>query len=231
MVYSGASSAIGHRFGYASTSSTALTQVRATTYTEPPADGLEVVSSSTQDASAGTGTRTLRVTYYRGTGVGPYTEDVTMNGTSAVAITDAAARFVEKMETLTIGSNGINVGTITIRRSAAGATVGTIPVGDGITNWAHHYVALGQKCLIMGISIGMTGNNGRMFIRTQDPLDSAAFYVTISQIYRCQNNANTVVHDMEVPLLVDGFKRIDMTVRSDSNTANTIYAGFYFYET
>lgn len=220
----------GHRFGYASTSSTAFTQVRATAYVEPPADGLEVVSSSASDASAGTGTRTLRVTFYRGTGDGPFTEDITLNGTTAVALADSAARFVEKMETLTVGSNGTNVGTITIRRSGAGATVGSIAVGDGITYWAHHYVPTGKKCFIRGISAGMTGNNGRYFLRYLSPLDSTSFYTPFSQNYRAQNNTNSLVHDMEVPLRVDGFRRIDLTVRSNSATANTIFAGFHYYE-
>jgi hypothetical protein len=35
---------------------------------------------------------------------------------------------------------------------------------------------------------------------------------------------------MEVPLRIDGFKRIDLTVRSDSGTANTIFGGFHYYE-
>jgi hypothetical protein len=222
----------GHRFGYASTSSTAFTNVKATAYVEPPADGLEVVSSSASDDGnpVGTGTRTLRVTFYRGDGSGPFTEDITMNGTTAVPLADSQARFVEKMESLTIGSNGTNVGTITIRRSGAGATVGTIAVGDGITFWAHHYVPTGKKCFIRGISAGMTGNNGRYFLRFLDPLDGSVFYAPFSQNYRAQNNTNSLVHDMEVPLRIDGFKRIDLTVRSDSGTANTIFGGFHYYE-
>lgn len=220
----------GHRFGYASTSSTAFTSVKATSYVEPPADGLEVVSSSTSDVSAGTGTRTLRVTFYRGDGTGPFTESITMNGTTAVALEDSAARFVEKMESLTVGSNGTNVGTIRIRRSSAGATVGTIAVGDGITFWAHHYIPVGKKCFIRGLSVGMTGNSGRCFLRFLDPLNSAVLYTPFSHVYRVQNNTSSLVHNMEVPLRIDGFKRVDLTIRSDSSTANAIFGGFYYYE-
>ena len=221
------------RFGYASTSSTAFTNVKATSYVEPPSNGLEVVSSSTADdgSPVGTGTRVLAVIYYRGDGTGPFTTNITMDGTTAVAFSDANARFIEQAQSLTVGSNGTNAGTITIRRSAAGATVASIAVGDGQTHLAHHYVAAGRSCYIKGILTGMSGNAGRFFLRVINPLASDEFYRQLSAGYRVAVSSNSVLHNIETPIRVDGFRRIDLTVRSDSIAANEIFGGFHFYDT
>lgn len=220
-----------HRFGYVATNNTTITAVRSTIYTEPVVgNNLEVLSANANDTLAGTGTRTLRVTYYRNDGTGPFDTTINMNGTTAVPIGDSTARFVEKMTTVTVGSVGGNVGIITIRLNGGGATVGTIPAGDSITNWAHHYVADGKKCMFSGVYGGCTGNNARLLLRFATPLTVNTPTLPFGQNYRIQNNASSLIDRMDVPIKIIGFARVELTVRSDSNTANTIFAGFNFYE-
>lgn len=96
------------------------------------ADTLDVVSSSANDTSAGTGVRTILIT-----GIDEnselQTETVTMNGTTPVTTTNSWLG-VNRVVSLTAGSGGVAAGTITIDDN--GGTVGTqatIPAGGNVT--------------------------------------------------------------------------------------------------
>ena len=161
-----------------------LQTLRATTYTEPASAAQRSMSSSSaSDTSAGTGARTVEITYYDNTGVGPLTETVTLNGTSSVNTVATNIRFIESMRVVTAGSGGANVGTITLFGSTGGGggTVGTIgvgnlvtAVGDNQTFWAHHYVAatytVELSSLIAGVQSGGSATSGRFFLRSSQPL-------------------------------------------------------------
>lgn len=82
---------------------------------------LEVISSSANDAAAGTGTRTVRVRYIDANYV-EQTEIVTLNGTSAVAMAATSSIAVNALESVTTGSNLANVGNIDVR-TVAGSVV------------------------------------------------------------------------------------------------------------
>jgi len=179
--------------------------MEATTYTEPASAAQRSMSSSSvNDTSAGTGARTVKITYYDNTGAGPNTETITLNGTTAVNTVASNIRFIEKMEVMTVGSGSVNAGTISLFGSTGGAggTVGTIGVGnlitatgDNRTFWAHHYVAPGKTAqfsvLVCGIQSGGSGTNGEFFIRYASPL--------------IDNSAESVVGD--VVLTVGAFER------------------------
>ncbi len=172
------SGAAGLVAAYTAAAGTSITVVRATTYTQPAAAAqLEVVSSDVNDdgSPAGTGTRTLRIVYYDDNCLGPFTTDVVLNGTAAVATTATNIRFVEGMYALTVGSNGTNVGTITLRGLGGGAVVGTIAVSDGRTYWGHHYVATGRVGQIIELTAAMTHAKGSVFLRQIDVLTTDAF--------------------------------------------------------
>jgi hypothetical protein len=98
-----------------------LQVMRATTYTEPTsAAQRSLASASANDAAAGTGGRTVKITYYDGAGAGPLTETVTLNGTSAVNTVATNIQFIEKMEVVTVGSLGANAAAITLYGSTGG---------------------------------------------------------------------------------------------------------------
>lgn len=218
-----------HAKGYVATASTTITVLRATTYTEPAsASQMEILSSSSSDSSAGTGTRTVRITYYDGTLAGPFTEDKTMNGTNAVATSATNIRFVEKIETLTMGSNGTNVGTITLRVVSGGATVGTIAISDGVTFWGHHYVATGKCCYIKRLISGSLGNSGVIFLRSITPLTANSFEKQITPSFRTTTAQPSQIYDME-HFVVAGPARITQWVKADSATACTWHGGFSYY--
>ncbi len=67
---------------------------------------MSVVSEDAGDTSAGTGVRTLRI-HYLDASWDEQTEDVTMNGTTAVDTVATDIRFVNDMYSLTVGSNWV----------------------------------------------------------------------------------------------------------------------------
>jgi hypothetical protein len=218
------------RGGYCSTSSTTITAIRATVYTEPTsAQQMRLVSSNANDSSAGTGSRTIEITYYDGSLNGPFTEIVTMNGTTPVNTVATNIRFIEKLRTLTIGSNGTNVGTISIQNIGGGTTFGSIAISDGVTYWTHHYVPSGKKCFITRIQSGCQGNSGVIFPRYISVLTANAHEEQIIASARTTTAQPSQIYDWD-NFYVTGPGRICLYFRSDSATANTIHANLCFYE-
>lgn len=151
----------GIAIGYMTTSAITNVPLRATTYTEQAANFTgSIVSANAADASAGTGARTLRITWMNAAGTTVGTEDATLNGTTAVNLVTATKCFIEKIEVLTVGSVGTNVGIITLwtGAGATGTAVGTIVANDGKTFWAHHYVVSGKTANITGMT-GLNNNS------------------------------------------------------------------------
>lgn len=160
LIIAPAGTGVTNGFSYGEITTTAVTNVplRKTTYTEQTTNAQRSVSSaSANDTSAGTGARTIKITYYDQTGAGPSTETLTLNGTTTVNTVSTTICYIEKIEVLTVGSTGSNVGIITLFAATAGGggAIGTIAATDNKTLWAHHYVPTGKTCYITGL----TGNN------------------------------------------------------------------------
>lgn len=223
----------GHRIGYVSTSSTSNAVVRGTTYNEQT-DAVQrsIVSSSVNDTNGGTGIRKVKLTYYDGTGAGPFEEIITLNGTTAVNTVATNIRFLESIKSTEVGSNGSAVGTISLKTQTGGggSTIGSIAAGDGKTFWAHHYVAVDKKMMLRGIVGGCTGIGYRMFVRAYTPLIDDTPSEQIGQNYRIAADVNSLIDTMLMPEAINGFARIDLLVRANSSTAGTAHCGFAFYE-
>lgn len=118
-----------------------------------PADAgeqMEVVSDDVNDASAGTGVRTVEVHYLDASG-NEQTETVTMNGTTGVALIATNVRFVQHIHTLTVGSNGAAVGLITIYKQGATTTIyNQIDIGGNMSLVPHRMVPLNKTLYFMG---------------------------------------------------------------------------------
>lgn len=218
--------------GYVSTSATSIVAIRATAYTEQAANAQRSVSSSSaSDAAAGTGTRTIKITYYDVTMAGPFTETVTMNGTSNVNTSNSNICFIEKIESVTVGSGGTNVGTISlfVGTGGAGGTIGTIAASDGQTYWAHHYVQAGKTCFIKRLLVGANGISGSVILRTALPLTANAFELNLGsqlRIITAQPQQDFDVEDISVV----GPARVTMYSKPDVLTASTTFATMTYFE-
>lgn len=220
----------GRSFGYVSTNSTSSFVVRATPYTPPGSDAQRSIrSSSASDTSAGTGARTVRIVYYNASCEGPFEEQVTLNGTSWVNTTNVDIALIEKMEVETCGSNGGNVGTITLNTGTGGggSAIGTIAASDNITYWAHHYVPVGKTCYILAVDGASSVTNGGLTINVIDPIDATSPQIALDTTIRHQIFHITKTY--VIPISVVGPAILFLNERPIANTASVTYAGFSWF--
>lgn len=151
---------MGRAFGYLATSATTEAAVNATTYTEPTSGAQRSIkSASANDAAAGTGARTVKLTYYAldasGNIAGPYSEVLTLNGTTAVPTVNTNIALIDKLEILTAGSGGIGAGAISLYTDNAGAAavITSIAAGDRRTFLAHAYVPTGRRLTVTDVQV------------------------------------------------------------------------------
>lgn len=120
---------------------------------------LEVLSSSTADAAAGTGMRTLQVIGLDANYV-ERTETVTLNGTTAVALANSYLRL-NRVQIVSAGSGTTNAGDVTIRETGAGQTRGAMRAGYGIMRQAIYTVPLGYTLAICATTLGIVRTTGQ----------------------------------------------------------------------
>jgi hypothetical protein len=92
----------------------------STTNIPIPADAgeqMSVISEDANDTSAGSGVQTLTVSYLDAAGA-EQTTTVTMNGTTAVPLTPTDVRFVQDLQSLTVGTGGVADGNIRIYKTS-----------------------------------------------------------------------------------------------------------------
>lgn len=230
----------GSKFSFGEVTTASLsTQVviTKTTYTEPTTNGQRsFASSNAGDTGAGTGARTILLTYLDQTGAGPFTETITLNGTSRVNTVATNICFVESIKVLTVGSNGANLGTITMFTlpTAGGTAIGTIVVGDNQTLWAHHYVPTGITCYISGFSINNSstavGNGGVYVLKARNPTSSASVFLQVSDFHRLYGQSSTTTRTYLSPIQVVGPARIAAFVTPETNTSIVQRAAFDFID-
>lgn len=135
---------------------------------------LEILSSSTNDASAGTGARTVTVVGLDATWA-EQTQTVTLNGTTVVALTGTWLR-VNSVTVATTGSGGTNAGTLTLRLASAGATQAVVQIGYGRSDMAIYTVPLGKTAYVRAWRAG-GGTGTRVRLRARDNAGSGGFQV------------------------------------------------------
>lgn len=225
------------KFGDVTTSAVTEVSVRRTAYTEQTTNGQRSIqSANANDTSAGTGARTLMITYFDQTGAGPFNETVTLNGTSCVATASSTIAYIERMEVLTVGSTGSNVGIISLRATNAcgGATIGTIAAKSIQTFWAHHYVALGKVANITGISVnhsGTTVGSGGVFVLKHIEINSANdAEQQISDTVRLYGQSSTFSRNYASPIKVTGPARVTLYVAPETSSSTVYRGAMDFYE-
>lgn len=121
----------------------------------PPDVGEQMTLISSDNADNGattTGVLTVRIQYLDATGT-EQTEDVTLNGTTGVNTVATDIRFVNDMYALTVGSNGVAEGNITLY--AFGGAIATdlyqfIALGGNKSLVPHRMVPVSKTLYLMG---------------------------------------------------------------------------------
>jgi hypothetical protein len=223
--------AFGTVSGYIGTSATTTVTIRASAYT-PPGNNVQrsIKSSSANDTAAGTGARSVKITYFDASLNGPFTETITLNGTTAVNTVSTTMAFIEKMEVATVGSGGGNAGTLTLTTTTggAGSTIGTVMAGDNRTFWTHHYVPVGKSCYVYIYRGSATVAAGAAFLNTLNPIDPLVAQQNPTGTMR--HGTTTIAIDFAVPLVVAGPALIFINEKPDVTTASTAFGSFDFIE-
>ncbi|RQQ54292.1 hypothetical protein [Burkholderia stagnalis] len=119
------------------------------------AQALEIVSSSANDAAAGTGARTV-VVQGLDANFNQIQETVTLNGTSAVALANSYLR-VNGVQVASAGSGNVNAGTVTLRLTGAGASQAVMSAGVGYAKQAIYTVPAGFTLLVTDLFFAVGG--------------------------------------------------------------------------
>lgn len=133
----------------------ALGPLLGASYNRNFSESLEIVSSSASDAAAGTGARTANVHLLDGSNV-ETVQAVTLNGTTAVALTGGPYRNVNKIWAATAGSGGTNAGTLTVRTAGgAGTNRGQVPVTRSVSNGLCYQIPSTKVGILEFLQIGI----------------------------------------------------------------------------
>jgi len=143
------------------------TPVRFTSWSSAVAQTPRYLASTSAldgGAAGSNAAKTVLITFYGGDNTGPYTETVTLNGTTAVATTSTNIGYVESMfiSSTTDGPDYVNRGTVTlyydsgktIKMAEIGLNQFDTTRGDGRTFYAHHFVPSGKICNITKFTLG-----------------------------------------------------------------------------
>jgi len=107
---------------------------------------LEIISTSADDAAAGTGARTVTINGLD-TAYAEIAQTITLNGTTAVAVPTPLFR-IQSALIMTAGTAKVNAGDLVIRDLGAGTSRAVIPLGYGITRQSQFTVPASYTLII-----------------------------------------------------------------------------------
>jgi hypothetical protein len=138
-----------HKFGNLTTTATAEVLVATRVYNEQSSQAQRSVkSTSVQDAAAGTGAKAVRITYLDSNYV-VKTEDLSLNGTTAVPTVATDIRFIESFKVIqgAAAAGAIELWTTT---GGTGTAIAGIAAATEDAFLCHHYVPAGYHAYILG---------------------------------------------------------------------------------
>lgn len=148
------------------------------------ATSLELVSTTANDTSAGTGARTVRIDGLDINYV-EVSQTITLNGTTPVAVPTQLFR-INSMIVLSAGSLETNDGTINLQDAGAGTIRSIIPLGVGITRQSVFTVPAGNTLQIISELFGINRPAGvgrfatfATFFRTSTGVRRLPFEISI----------------------------------------------------
>lgn len=188
------------------------------------AEAISVVSSNANDdgSPAGTGARTIKMTYIDTNYAIVETADITLNGTSSVSVLASGCLALLWIEVTSAGSNGSPVGNLTVTSGApTSGTLAYIPAGSNKSLNAFFMVPDGYTGYVICWSGGNIQNSQDMRLRaTVNTTDR-----TLSTVYHFQDNKNIASNtnfDHDLPALKYPARcKIKVSTISSSTAINT----------
>jgi len=124
---------------------------------------LEILSSNTNDTLLGTGARVVKI-YGLNSNWDGINEEVSLNGTSAVSLSNSYIRITRLYVKQTGTYGGSNLGNITLRVSGGGASCGYIDIGDGQSEQTMYSIPRGKTAYLTKITCEASSSNGSNII-------------------------------------------------------------------
>ena len=153
----------------------------------------EVLSSSANDTSAGTGARTVTLLYLDDNYVKQF-EIVTLNGTTPVTTTATDLFRFRRLLTATAGSTAENEGDITVRVASGGLIRAKMLVGNNSTMAIHYTVPAGVTAFITGTTLEI--NKGEdVVLSFKITFGPTGIFLNVAEsfIYQSVNRRNAAV--------------------------------------
>jgi hypothetical protein len=196
------------------------------TYTPPTtASTIQIVSTSTNDTnSSGTGANNV-VVYGIDANRDLVTEVVNMNGTTTVTTTSTWLG-INRVAVGLAGSVKSNDGKITVTATTGGATLATLPAGEGTTQQCIFHTPSASTTLIQSLLLSGSKVSGSGALLTFKVWVYSAISNGTYEVYRLNmdTSVSTEIQIVpEVPLVIGADSVIYMT--ASTNTANTSVAG------
>lgn len=226
----------GFVYGKVGTAATTQVKVESTTYTDQTTNVRgSIRSANANDTSAGTGARTVKITYYDQNYLGPYTETIILNGTSWVNTASASICHIEKMEVITAGSGGVNSGIITLNNAigGGGSAIGTIAASENQTFWAHHFIPFGKVVGISSFSVGHNGTvvgSGAMFNIYFKSATTNTIELQVSDFFRLYGQSSSITREYSAPIKLTGPGQVVVKVTPESSGTLVFYSSVSYYE-
>lgn len=179
-----------------------------------------IVSSSTSDASAGVGARTVMVNGLNGS-FADTTETVTMNGTTPVNTVNSFV-IIHRMIVLTVGSSAANVGTITAT-AATDATIScAIVIAKAQSQFGIYQIPAGYSGYLFAYGGSFYGAaNTNLLLELFAKPSGGAF--NLKGTLALNISANCVgVREYAIPTKFTAQTTIKVSSTSDTNNANVI---------
>lgn len=187
---------------------------------------VEALSDDAADTSAGAGTRIIRMIGLAGDNWDVTTEDIVMNGVTPVSGVRTDWKRTPRAWSLTSGSNGTNVGNITIRLVSGGVAQAYIIAGMGQTQLGL-MTTPGDHCAIIGawtariLKAGGANVEVELGMFTKDNSLADSSWRMRDQLSLRGVGSSGGGGQMEVPILIESDKT-DIDIRVLSTTANGI---------
>lgn len=197
-----------------------------TTYVFPTAAvQMTVVSSSANDAAAGTGVRQVLI-HYLDASYAVQSETVTLNGTTPVNTVATDILRINGVHAVSVGSGGVAAGNLSVANG--GITYGYIKAGDNTARQAIFTIPAGKTGYISHWQTSSGAASGQPFCQTtllatthDGIMHSGVFLVQDEQ--GTQNGGITI--NFPTPIPVPAQTDIKLRVISNSATANAVALG------